>query len=423
MASTSDPLALERGEPINGIELIRQPSPPGTASFSATYVAPAGWSYDPSGAAGAAVLTSALVTSAAGPYDRVELARLLDRYGATLQHDAAAESTEVSIWGPAQEWERLLAIFAEVVMRPRFENEDLDRVRRQILEHQLRELTQPGHRAERVLLETLFPKGHPYRESGLGTRRTISRIGRANVTRFHREHFTSEGALLVVTIPTSLVRLRPVLQKLFKSFDSSPPRRPSLPPVATAPETRMVAMADRSQVEVRIGGVSLSRADPHYLALFLANEVLGGRPLLSRLFQRVRERHGLAYHASSEVEAMRWGGYWVARAGTGKDRWKRVIRLMQQEIRSLSQAPVSASELNRIRESAIGEIPLALETTSGAHELAVDVAYHHLPDDFYRNWPAQLRALRARDLEEAARIGLDGSHAISVLAGPLGTSR
>jgi zinc protease len=416
-------LAIERGESINGIELVRQPAPPGTASFSATYVAPAGWSYDPSTAAGAAVLTSALVTSAAGPYDRVQLARLLDRYGATLQHDAAAESTEISVWGPAQEWERLLAILAEVVRRPRFENDDLKRVRRQILERQLRELTQPGHRAERVLLESLFPKGHPYRESGLGDRRSISRMGRADVTRFHRAHFTSEGALLVVTIPTPLARLRPVLEKLFRSFDSPAPPRPSLPPVTASSGTRMVAMAERSQVEVRIGGRSLPRNDPRYLALFLANEVLGGRPLLSRLFQRVRERHGLAYHASSEVEAMRWGGYWVARAGTGKDRWKKVIPLMQREIRTLSQKPISASELNRIRESAIGEIPLALETTSGAHELAVDVAYHHLPADFYRSWPAQLRALKPRDLEEAARVGLDGSHAVTVLAGPVTMSR
>ncbi|MFZ0892209.1 MAG: pitrilysin family protein [Thermoplasmata archaeon] len=423
MTNAADPLAIERGEPVNGIELVRQPSPPGTASFSATFVAPAGWSYDPSTAGGSSVLTSALMTSAAGPYDRVQLARVLDRYGATLQHDAAAESAEISIWGPALEWERLLAILAEVVLRPRFEPNDLERVRRQVLERQLRELTQPGHRAERVLLESLFPKGHPYRESGLGDRRSIARMRRADVARFHREHFTSEGALLIVTIPTPLDRLRPVLEKLFHTFDSPAPGGPSIPSVTSASGTRMVTMADRSQVEVRIGGTSIPRSDPRYLALFLANEVLGGRPLLSRLFQRVRERHGLAYHASSEVEAMRWGGYWVARAGTGKERWKRVIPLMQREIRSLSRKRIPASELNRIRESAIGEIPLALETTSGAHELAVDVAYHHLPEDFYRTWPAQLRALKPRDLEDAARAGLDGSHAVTVLAGPVGASR
>jgi zinc protease len=422
-ADPSDPLAIERGEPINGIEVVRQPAPPGTASFSATYVGPAGWSYDPSGVEGAAVLTSALVTSAAGPYDRVQLARLLDRYGATLQHDTSAESTEISIWGPAQQWERLVEVLAEVVLRPRFERDDLERVRRQILERQLRELTQPGHRAERVLLESLFPKGHPYRASGLGSHRSVARMGRFAVTRFHREHFTAEGGFLVLTTPTPLTRLRPVLHRLFRSLDASAPPRPTLPPVTAAAGTRVVAMADRSQVEVRIGGASLARADPRYLSLFLANEVLGGRPLLSRLFQRVRERHGLAYHASSEVEAMRWGGYWVARAGTGKDRWKKVVPLMQQEIRSLSDSPIPASELNRIRESAIGEIPLALETTTGAHELAIDVAYHHLPDDFYRDWPAQLRALKARDLEEAAQVGLDGSHAITVLAGPLGSGR
>ncbi len=423
MGSPTDPLAIERGEPINDIEFIRQPSPPGTASFSATYVGPAGWSYDPGREEGTALFTSALMTSAAGPYDRVQLARLLDRYGASLQHDTSPESTEITIWGPARDWAPLLGVLAEVVLRPRFESDDLSRVRRQILERQLRELTQPGHRAERVLLESIFPVGHPYRGSGLGTRPSVARIGRTQLRRFHRDHFTSKGAQLVVTIPHSLAEVRPVLARLFRGLDSRAPTSPPFPRARPKAALRMIALADRSQVEVRMGGPSISRGDPRYLALFLANEILGGRPLLSRLFQRVRERHGLAYHASSEVEAMRWGGYWVARAGTGADRWKKVVPLMEHEIRRLSKERIPVSELKRIRESTIGEVPLALESTSGAHELAVDVAYHHLPEDFYRRWPAELRKLQPVDLLEAVSAGLDDTNSVTVLAGPVDRSR
>jgi zinc protease len=169
-----------------------------------------------------------------------------------------------------------------------------------------------------------------------------------------------------------------------------------------------------------MGAPTVSRSDPLYPELFLVNEVLGGRPLLSRLFQRIREQHGLAYHASSELEAMRWGGYWEAVAGTDPATRDRVVRLMVGEVERLSGELIPATELDRIRESALGSYPLELETTASAHELAIDVAYHGLPGDFYRHWPDRLRAIRSRELRTAAETGFRADRAVVVTAGPAG---
>ena len=177
-------------------------------------------------------------------------------------------------------------------------------------------------------------------------------------------------------------------------------------------------MPGRAQVELRLAGPSRQRSDPTFPAAFLANEVLGGRPLLSRLFQRVRETHGLAYHASSDLEAMRWGGYWKAQAGTGPERADRALALIGREVARLARTPVGPGELSTIRDSAIGEMPLALETTLGAHELAVDVAYHDLPDDWLRTWPTSLYRVGPEELRRAAREWMDPSTAVVVRAGP-----
>ncbi|HTT15743.1 MAG TPA: hypothetical protein VMH49_00065, partial [Thermoplasmata archaeon] len=81
MAEEYPPLRIEYLEPVDGLRLVRQSPPRSAASFAATYVGPAGWAYDPRGAEGMSRLVSQLVTSAAGPYGRVELARRLDRAG------------------------------------------------------------------------------------------------------------------------------------------------------------------------------------------------------------------------------------------------------------------------------------------------------------------------------------------------------
>ena len=105
MSERSDPLRVEYSEAENGLRIARQSPPAGSASISATYVGPAGWGFDPEREAGVARLANQLVTSAAGSHDRVALARLLDRAGATLTRQCAPESAEVTIWGPEDEWE------------------------------------------------------------------------------------------------------------------------------------------------------------------------------------------------------------------------------------------------------------------------------------------------------------------------------
>ncbi|MCI4327220.1 MAG: insulinase family protein [Thermoplasmata archaeon] len=415
----TDPLVISRSLRADGLTIVRQPAPVGSAGFAATYVGPAGWAYDAAGRAGTAVVASLLAPSAAGRRDRVALARELDRCGGSIHRHCAPESNELAVSGPASELEPLLAILADVVLRPRFDPDDLERVRRQVRERQLREATQPASRAERELLHSLFPAGHPYRETGLGTRATIGRIRRADVVGFHRAQTSTEGAFLVVTTSRSHADVEALARRLFAEFPTERPRvaepHPIAPPVRAG--QRSVPMPGRTQTEIRVGGLAPPRDDPTFPALYLANEVLGGRSLLNRLFQHVRERRGLAYHASSDLDAMRWGGYWTAQAGTGPERTAQVVPLVEKEVRAIAERTIPTPELELIRESAIGEIPLALETAADAHELAVDAAYHRLPEQHWRDWPERLRAISTVAIQAAAAPVYDPAHAVVVIAG------
>jgi len=423
MSEAVDPLRVEYGRELNGLSVVRQAPPAGAASFSATYVGPAGWGFDPPGREGTARLVSQLLTSGAGPHDRVALARLLDRAGATLTSECAPESAEVTIWGPAADWEKLLALLSDVVLRPRFAPEDVVRVRRQLSERQMRELTQPASRADRELFRAVYPAGHPYRTSGLGDARSADRIGSRSIREFHRTHYSSGDAVLVVTAPARLLAVEDAARACFSDFAETRAPRLHFPPVRRrASSSVTIELEGRSQLEIRIGGDSIPRSDPEYPAAFLANEILGGRAQLSRLFQRVREQGGLVYHASSELESMRFGGHWMAGAGTGPDRRRKVVPMLAAEVKRLGQRTPSPAELREVRESAIGELPLSLESTADAHELAVDVAYHRLPGDYLSRWPALLRAVRPQAVRAAAERAIDSRHAVTVLAGPLGRS-
>jgi zinc protease len=420
MAERSDPLRIAYGAPVDGLTVVRQAAPAGAASFSATYVAPAGWGHDPDGSEGAARLVNQLITSGAGRHDRVALARLLDRAGATLTRQCAPESAEVTIWGPAEAGSQLLSILADVVRRPRFDPEDVARARRQLRERQLREQSEPAHRAERELLRAIFPPGHPYRGLGLGDSRSLGRLGRRRLTEFHRDHYGPHQGLLVVTGPLSLSAVEAAARRLFAHASERPVAPLPMPAARGRPHGAVkVDLPGRSQVEMRVGAPSIARSDPAFPAAFLANELLGDRPLLNRLFQRVREGGGLTYHASSSLEAMRFGGYWEVQAGSGADRWRKVVPMLHQEVARLREETVSAIELALIRESAIGELPLSLETTAEAHELAVEAAYFGLASDHWLRWPSVLRSVRPAELRAAAATAFPSDREATVIAGPL----
>ena len=419
MSERTDPLRMERTTLPSGLELVLQAAPASARSFSLSYVTPSGWGFEPSAASGLAMMTGKLVVGRPGKRSREELARTLDRLGAALTSTVDPESAELTLWGPQDSWTPLLGVFADAIFRPYFARDELQRALRQLRERQLRQRVQPDLRAEQEFLSGVFPPGHPYHSTGVGTPKTAARISLEGIRRFHRTHYPARGSVLVVTGRLSPQAVKRDLAPHFRSEElHADPPLPSVPAASPRSRRRDVMIKGQSQVAIRIGASSVARSDPTYPELFLANEVLGGRPLLSRLFQRIREKHGLAYHASSELEAMRWGGYWEAMAGTDPATRDRVVDLVLQEIDRLSSDLIPSTELTRIRESTLGTLPLELDTTASAHELALEVAYHRLPGDFFRSWPDRLRRLRPRDLRAAAEARFTSDRAVVVTAGP-----
>ncbi|MCI4340950.1 MAG: insulinase family protein [Thermoplasmata archaeon] len=420
MPGVESPLLLDSVTWDGGIELIRQSPPVGAASFSITFLAPAGWGQEPAAQGGRSRLLSALLTSGAGRWNRAELARRLDALGATLHSDVSPENLSVTLWGPEAHRDRLIPLLTESILHPRFEPLELARVRRELTERQMRELRQPASRAEKELFHRIFSRGHPLRETGFGSPASLARVDRAALRRELATRVHSRGSRFIATTRLSAEEVsRRLSRALGDVLEADLPPPPEIPPRARGSETpQRVELPGNSQSEIRLGGPSLVRSDPEYPAAYLANEVLGGRSLLSRLFQRIRERRGLAYHTGSELASGLWDGCWVVEAGTAPAQSGRVLSLLHREIRQLGKGTLGRAELHRIRESALGSIELELEDTASAHGLAVEVAESALPLQHWTDWPAQLRAVSPAAVSSASLRALDLEFASSVIAGP-----
>ena len=107
------------------------------------------------------------------------------------------------------------------------------------------------------------------------------------------------------------------------------------------------------QVQLCLGVPARPLADESRYVSLLLNTILGGG-MSSRLFQTVREEHGLAYSIYSDLNPYRDTGSLCVFAGTSSDKAVELIRLVMAEFRRLKESPVDADELRRAKDQLKG---------------------------------------------------------------------
>ena len=98
---------------------------------------------------------------------------------------------------------------------------------------------------------------------------------------------------------------------------------------------------------------------------YLGNNILGQFGLMGRIGESVRSKAGLAYSASSGINAWADGGSWEFSAGLNPENLDKAVRLIRDEIERYISAPVTSEELDDSQSNLIGRLPLSLETNAG----------------------------------------------------------
>ncbi|MEW6536109.1 MAG: pitrilysin family protein [Candidatus Auribacterota bacterium] len=124
----------------------------------------------------------------------------------------------------------------------------------------------------------------------------------------------------------------------------------------------LIMNKDTEQTHFALGLRSFHRQHEDRYILKILNTILGEN-MSSRLFQTIREEHGLAYSIHSSIERFMDTGSLVISAGVEEKNLIKTVELVCTELRNLTQELVSDDELDRARKYAIGQLSLGLEKT------------------------------------------------------------
>lgn len=254
---------------------------------------------DPAAKLGTAGLTADLAASGgAGPLTAEQLDELLDFHAADLGGGASDEYSQVSLSIRSEDLARLFPVFADVVQRPRFQQDRFDVSVRNTLEAIRRRPDRADGLAARALNKAIFgPTTLLGREV---TEATIKAITVADLKAFHGKAFSPKATALLVSGDFDPALLAQLVKTHFGGWKGGE-RLPRTYPDAPKLERRVIVVPKATpQAKVRLGGLGYQRRSPDEYAMRLVNTTLGAFGV-GRLYKEIRDHQGLAYSASSQV--------------------------------------------------------------------------------------------------------------------------
>jgi zinc protease len=418
--STGSALRPERLPLNNGLVLLHNRAA-ANPSVVVRALVRAGASRETAAEYGIASLTGRMFRQGTQYISKSDLAEELDGMGAGLSVDVGYSMATVSIKCLSGDFPRAMQILAEVLRRPTFPADELERLRGQLLTD-LKEMDDNTRvMAERTWRELGYPATHPYHRLTVGTAETIGGATREALSAFHTAWYGPNQTTLMVV---GDVALDDALAASEVNLGDWPAARTealqSTLPVTDLPprELREVAMVGKTQADVVLGLPTLERNALDFYALSFANHILGRMYFMGRFGEKVRDEQGLAYYAYSELHGSYGRGPWLMRAGVNPRNLDQALESIDAELERFRQDGPTPIEQDDGVSSLLGSLPRQLETNEGAAAVMSEIELYDLGLDYLERFPDIVRALTREQVTEAARRWLDPAHIVTAIAGP-----
>ncbi len=255
----------------------------------------------------------------------------------------------------------LLDVLLDMFLASRLDPAEIDKERTVILEELAMYRDQPADHVQDLLNALQFPRD-PLGRPVIGTRATLRRMQRDDFARYLGTHYVTGATVIAAAGNVRHQDLVRRVRRLSRHF--RPGERPPVPAVRPPRGRPAVHLHSKAaeQTNFALGVRTASRHDPRRAALRLLNVILGEN-MSSRLFQVVREEHGLTYNIQSTLTTWADTGDIVIAAGLETRELEKTLKLILRELNRLREKAPSAGELRRARDYVLGQFDLSLEGT------------------------------------------------------------
>lgn len=387
-----------------------------TPSLSLQLLLPAGKVHTPAGKAGLPDATAALIREGTATRSSQQIAQTIDSVGGVLNTVATLESGFATVRATSDQIDLALDLLSDVVLRPSFPAEELERWRSQTLSGLQIQQTDPEYIAD-AAFERLVTGGHPYGLPAAGTPESVKALTRDDLVAFHKRQYVPNDSILAIVGDVKAADAFAKAERVFGAWPKG--TAPSIPALKPAEGKRQIVIVDKPdavQTQIRVGEVGLAYRDPDHFAAQVYDAVVGSSSN-SRLYEEVRRKRGLSYGAFSQFRMATEPGWFLASTFTKTESTAEALGLVLEVLEGMGKTPVPATELEARKTYLTGAFPLEIETPDGIAAKVLEAMKFGYGREFLETYRDKLGAVTADQLKGFAARRLHPDRMLIVLVG------
>jgi len=361
--------------------------------------------YEPVEKTGLAGITGAVIRSGGTTsLSPDQLDAELEFMASGIESGIGDDAGNLTMFSLTKNLDRTLEVFADVMLRPAFNEGRVDLALKNTREAIRRQNDDPKGIAGREIRRALYD-GHPL--GRVPSMETIDRITRDDLAAFHRRFYRPEGVILAVSGDFNPAQMKAKLEKLFGGWRPAEEKVPAVASPDTTPKKQvLLARKQVSQSVVRMGHLGLEKNNPDQHAVRVLDYILGGG-FTSRLMQEIRSNQGLAYHAGSRFDiGRRFPGTFIAETETKSATTARAIGLMKEIITGLTKEPVSDEELSLAKDAIINSFIFGFAKADSVVNQQARLEFYGFPSGYLENFRDNIARVSREDVLRVARTYL-----------------
>ena len=379
-----------------------------------------GASQDPSDKPGVATLLAGMLDEGAGPFDARGFHRAIEDQAIHLGFGADRDSLSGHLQTLSRNVDKAFELLKLALTQARLDAHDVARVRSQLVAELKRDANDPDAMAARAFREAAFPN-HPYGRPVRGELTTIDTLVREDIIALRERLFSSKDLKIAVVGAIDASTLSTMLDDVFGAFAKTNDLI-AIPPIrVNNVGVRKITDVDVPQSTIRFGRPGVTKHDPDYFAVVVANHILGGGTFTARLFHEVREKRGMAYSVYSQLNEYDHCPMLIGAAATKNERAGEALKIIEEEVRRFADHGPTEDELDKAKKYLIGSYALRFDTSTKIASQLVNLQLDGFDAAYLDTRNDRISAVTLTDCKRAAKKLLgDGGLLVSVAGRPEG---
>jgi predicted Zn-dependent peptidase len=351
-------------------------------------------------------LTASMLLEGTTTRSAADISRSAAEMGGSLaagsgDDDVTVGGEVLSEFGP-----QYAALLADVVLHPRFSENDVSRLGTNLMRDNAIGMQQSGQVA-RVKFRTMIFGDHPYARV-IAPEAMIKGYTAAVVRAFYAKNYGARRAHLYISGVFDAAKMERAVRLAFGRWPAGPPATINPPAVSSRRQVELVDRTDAVQSTIRMGVPVVDPANPDYIRVGVTDAVLGGS-FASRITSNIREDKGYSYSPFSFVSTWPRVGIWTEVADVTTDVTGASLKEILGEVDRLRNEAPPAGELTGIKNGLTGQFIIQNSSRFGLIGQLQFVDQYALGDQYLSRYVTNVMAVTPEQVQQMARKYFDPS--------------